>query len=115
MPAATASVPGAPGGPAAPEPTPARLAFATAADPASEPYVLQFGAFRQQKDARDLQARLLQKGISAVIVTKVSNEDNLTWQTVRYGGYKDVNTALKAASEYEKQGFLAFVRPADSI
>jgi cell division protein FtsN len=96
-------------------PVPARLAYATAADSASEPYVLQFGAFRQQKDAKDLQARLLQKGIPAVIVTKVGSEDNLTWQTVRYGGYKDVSTALKAASEYEKQGFLAFVRPVDSI
>lgn len=95
--------------------TPARLAYATAADPASEPFVLQFGAFRQQKEAKDLQARLLQKGIAAQIVTKVSSEDNLIWQTVRFGGYKDVPTALKAASEYEKQGFLAFVRPADSI
>jgi cell division septation protein DedD len=131
-PAAGAAVPaGGPAGtapagamaadPAAPA-IPVRVAFATAPDGAGEPYVLQFGAFREQKEAKDLQARLLKLGLTTVIIDKnddkndAAAEDIRPWHTVRYGGFKDISAASKEAAVLtDKVGILALVRSSDSI
>jgi cell division protein FtsN len=85
------------------------------ANPADRPYVLQVGAFRDTKPAKDLQADLLKKGYSTTIYNMV-DEDLRNWHMVRFGGYKDVSTASKAASDFTaKEGVQALVKRFDAL
>jgi cell division protein FtsN len=102
---------------AAPEATPpVHVAVAVAAaNPADNPFVLQVGAFRDTKPAKDLQADLLKKGYSTTIYNMV-DEDLRSWHMVRFGGYKDVSTASKAASNFTaKEGVQALVKRFDAL
>jgi cell division protein FtsN len=99
---------------AATAPVPVAVAVAVA-NPADRPYVLQVGAFRDTKPAKDLQADLLKKGYSTTIYNMV-DEDLGSWHMVRFGGYKDVSTASKAASDFTaKEGVQALVKRFDAL
>jgi len=127
-PSNAAAAPGAVAGSAGPETTPAGgaaapapaapripVAVATISNPTEEPFVLQLGAFREQKAAKDLQAALQQKGITTTILNMV-DEDQKPWYMVRFGGYKDMDSASKAALDFtNKEGTLAIVRRSDSL
>jgi cell division protein FtsN len=79
------------------------------------PYVLQFGAFREQKPAKQLQATLKEKGLSTTILNMVDN-DQRTWHMVRYGNFRDLPSASKAASDLgEHEGVQALVKRFDSL
>lgn len=117
-PAATSSVANSPvatspvaKSPAATEPTVA----AAAPDLDSERFVLQMGAFRDQKNAKQLQTELKEKGY----VTRIYNgvdEDQKMWHMVRMGGYRDVYAASRAASEFSgKERIQALVRRSDAL
>jgi cell division protein FtsN len=105
--------------PAGAQAAPAALLAANAVpatpNPADQPYVLQVGAFREQKSAKQLQDELSKKGFATVIYNMV-DEDQRTWHMVRFGGYKDMDTASQAASDFTgKAGIQAFVRRSDSL
>jgi cell division protein FtsN len=86
-----------------------------AANPADRPFVLQVGAFRDTKPAKDLQADLLKKGYATTIYNMV-DEDLRSWHMVRFGGYKDISTASKAASDFTgKEGIQALVKRFDAL
>jgi cell division protein FtsN len=116
VPAAPAPVPAA----AVTETAPAALPVAAAAsaavlDVASQPFVLQLGAFREQKSAKLLQTALKEKGYVTTIFNMV-DEDQRTWHMVRLGGFKDLPAASKAASDFTgKEGIQALVRRSDSL
>jgi cell division septation protein DedD len=116
-----APTPAAAAAPAVPPPASAGAAPAGASaapadpNPADQPYVLQFGAFREQKQAKQLQDDLTKKGLATVILNMV-DEDLRTWHMVRFGGFKDIDSASKAASDASKKADLqAFVRRSDSL
>jgi cell division protein FtsN len=116
VPAVPATVPAA----AVTETAPAALPVAAAAsaampDVASQPFVLQVGAFREQKSAKLLQTALKEKGYVTTIFNMV-DEDQRTWHMVRLGGFKDLPAASKAASDFTgKEGIQALVRRSDSL
>jgi cell division protein FtsN len=88
---------------------------AAAPDPVDQPFVLQLGAFREQKNAKQLQADLKLKGYPTTICNMV-DEDQRTWHMVRFGGYKDLSAASHAASDFTgKEGIQALVRRSDSL
>jgi cell division protein FtsN len=93
----------------------AAAAPAAAPDPVNQPFVLQLGAFREQKNAKQLQADLKLKGYPTTICNMV-DEDQRTWHMVRFGGYKDLSAASHAASDFTgKEGIQALVRRSDSL
>jgi cell division protein FtsN len=106
----------APAAAAAEATPPVHVAVAVAAaNPADNPFVLQVGAFRDTKPAKDLQADLLKKGYSTTIYNMV-DEDLRSWHMVRFGGYKDVSAASKAASDFTaKEGVQALVKRFDAL
>jgi DedD protein len=119
-----AAAPNAPGAQAAGQAAPAAevapqipvhvVAAASASDTAEQPFVLQLGAYRDQKGAKDLQASLQQKNVPTVIKNMVDNDQ--VWHLVRFGGYKDMDTASKAAAKFTaEQGILALVRRSDAF
>jgi cell division protein FtsN len=94
---------------------PPAVAVAIAPNPADQPFVLQVGAFRETKGAKDLQADLLKKGYATTIYNMV-DEDQRSWHMVRFGGYKDLPAASKAASDFTgKEGIQALVKRFDSL
>jgi cell division septation protein DedD len=91
------------------------VAAAATPNPADQPYVLPFGAFRAQKSAKQLQATLKERGYATTIFNMV-DEDQRTWHMVRFGGYKDLPSAAKAAADIsDKEGIQALVRRSDSL
>lgn len=93
-------------------------AFAKAPDGAGEPYVLQFGAFREQKEAKSLQEALLKFNVITVIIDKKDDTsvDDRLWHTVRYSGYRTMSEASReAAALTSKTSVLAVVRRSDSF
>jgi cell division septation protein DedD len=110
-PTATTAAAGQPADPAAPT----AVAGAVAAEPGDQPFVLQLGAFREQKNAKLLQTALKEKGYATIILNMV-DDDQRTWHMVRLGGYKDLRGASKAASDFTgKEGIQALVRRSDSL
>ena len=125
VPATTAPAPDAPHPGAAPAvnptsdatPPPSGAAAASAAMPdiTGQPFVLQLGAFREQKNAKVLQTSLKERGYTATILNMV-DEDQRTWHMVRLGGYKDLSAASKAAFDFTgKEGIQALVRRSDAL
>ena len=103
-----------PNEPASP-PAVAVAASASMPDMTGQPFVLQLGAFREQKNAKVLQTSLKERGYAAAILNMV-DEDQRTWHMVRLGGYKDLSAASKAASDFTgKEGIQALVRRSDSL
>jgi DedD protein len=102
---------------AAPAPAiaaPVAIAVAVS-NPADQPFVLQVGAFRETKSAKDLQSELLKKGYATTIYNMV-DQDQRSWHMVRFGNYKDVATASKAASDFTgKESIQALVKRFDSL
>jgi cell division septation protein DedD len=99
---------------AAPAVAPVAVAVAVA-NPADQPFVLQVGAFRETKGAKDLQTDLQKKGYATTIYNMV-DQDQRSWHMVRFGGYKDVAAASKAASDFTgKEGIQALVKRFDSL
>ena len=108
--AAPATVPVA----TAPAVPPVAVAVAVV-NPGDQPFVLQVGAFRESKGAKDLQTDLQKKGYATTIYNMV-DQDQRSWHMVRFGGYKDVATASKAASDFTgKEGIQALVKRFDSL
>jgi len=86
-----------------------------ALDPAETPFILQLGAFRETKSAKQLQADLKVKGY-ATRIYNLLDEDQRMWHAVRYGGFKDMNTAAQAATEFtEKEGIQALIKRTSSL
>jgi cell division septation protein DedD len=101
--------------PAVPADPLAASAVAAAPNPADEPFVLQLGAFRDQKRAKELQTELKGKGYATTIFNMV-DEGQKTWHMVRFGGFKDLDAAAQAASAFmDKEGIQALVRRSDSL
>jgi cell division septation protein DedD len=99
----------------APAPAPVAAVAVAVANPADQPFVLQVGAFRETKGAKDLQTDLQKKGYATTIYNMV-DQDQRSWHMVRFGGYKDVSTASKAASDFTgKEGIQALVKRFDSL
>jgi cell division protein FtsN len=116
--AAPSPAPAAPA-PAAPDPVavipPAAGAVAAIPDPVKQPFMVQFGAFRDLKQAKALQEDLQKKGCTAAIYNLL-DADRFTWHVVRFGGYQDMNSASQAASELTKRlEIQALVKRSDSL
>lgn len=86
-----------------------------AAAPVPVDYCLQIGAFTNPKLAQQLQATLKEKGYTATIFEGL-DVGYKKWHAVRISTYPDIDSATKAAAEFNsKEGLEAIVRPSGQL
>lgn len=92
--------------PAAP-PTPARTEMPSAPPPAAGTFVVQLGAFREEKNANELRDRV------AAVIDRVTVAPNDSLYRVRVGPYATRTAAIDAREKLENAGFSGIVMPAE--
>jgi DedD protein len=102
--------------PAPPAPVTVAAEVPAAASPEDDgSFVIQLGSFRDEKNAKQLQGELKERGYAAKIMTALDG-DQREWHVVRMGSYKTVAVAAKAAADFTaKERIQALVRRSSAL